>query len=311
MRQFKKIGIFFSALVACCFSSCSESPALKIVYEKDDDMINNYSLLAVNPDAPWEGVSKPTLNTVGADALINWILSEEGLQTVSNYGYKEFKEFLFYLKKDHPSSSEEIPSATETTKRIRMSTTTSVNDSGLLGYALPKFEEKYGYEIEVYSAGTGKAISNAKAGNADLLLVHSKSQEEIFINDGFARKVEGFKSERLTFMYNYFVLIGPKDDPAKCANAPSVKEAFKKISDGQFKFVSRGDNSGTHTKELSLWDESLGITAESSSFEKYPWYISANQGMGTCLTLAKEQKAYLLSDKATYLTCAKNNFVVE
>ncbi|MDO5441257.1 MAG: substrate-binding domain-containing protein, partial [Bacillota bacterium] len=189
----------------------------------------------------------------------------------------------------------------------RMSTTTSVNDSGLLGYLLPIFEEKYGYSVEVFSAGTGKAIANAKMGNADLIMVHSKSQEEAFIADGFSYVLEGFEKERLSFMYNFFVLCGPSEDPAGVAAAADVKTAFKAIADGEFAFVSRGDNSGTHTKEISLWPEELGITTEADSVKDYGWYTYSNAGMGVCLTMAEETGAYILSDKATFLTFRANN----
>ena len=138
-----------------------------ILMEADDNMINNYTLLAVNPEAPFvdadgNAVEDVALNTVGAAALINWLLSEEGEAAAADYGFAEYGEYLFYLKEDRPVSTADIPEATEETKLIRLSTTTSVNDSGLLGSLLPMFEEKYGYEVEVYSAGTGKAIANAK-----------------------------------------------------------------------------------------------------------------------------------------------------
>ncbi|MDO5331055.1 MAG: substrate-binding domain-containing protein, partial [Bacillota bacterium] len=192
-----------------------------------------------------------------------------------------------------------------------MSTTTSVNDSGLLGYLLPIFEEKYGYKVEVFSAGTGKAINNAKMGNADLIMVHAKAQEETFVKDGFSYKLAGFDSERLSFMYNYFVLCGPAEDPAKVKDQANVKAAFKAIADGKFKFVSRGDNSGTHTKEISLWDAGLGITVEADSVKNYTdWYTYSNAGMGVCLTMAEETGAYILSDKATFLTFRANNGVM-
>ena len=211
-----------------------------------------------------------------------------------------------------PKSTATIEPATDETKTIRLSTTTSVNDSGLLGYLLPIFEEKYGYKVEVYSAGTGKSIANAKAGNADLILVHSKKQEEAFIEDGFARVVEGFDKERLSYMYNFFVLCGPKADPANAKGAATVLDAFKSIADGKFPFVSRGDKSGTHTKELSLWPEELGITDDAASFVDYQdWYISSNAGMGVCLTQAAERGAYILSDKATFLTFKANGGVIK
>ncbi len=287
-----------------------------ILKEADDNMINNYSLLAVNPEAPFvdadgNAVEDVELNTVGAAALINWLLSEEGEAAAADYGFAEYGEYLFYLKEDRPVSTADIPEATDETKLIRLSTTTSVNDSGLLGSLLPMFEEKYGYEVEVYSAGTGKAIANAKMGNADLILVHSKKQEEAFVADGFSCVLDGMESERLTYMYNYFVLCGPSADPAGVKDAEDVLAAFKAIADGKFTFVSRGDGSGTHTKELSLWPEELGITAEADSFKDYTdWYVSANTGMGACLVMAEQMGAYILTDKATFLTFLANDGVM-
>lgn len=302
-------------LAACSGSSSNSSNAktgLVILYEKDDSLINNYSLLAVNPDAPFadadgNAVSDVKINTVGAKAFIDWMLSDEGLDLAGKYGVKEYGEALFYIKDDAPRAKAEIPKATEETKTIRLSTTTSVNDSGLLGAILPTFEEKYGYKVEIYSAGTGKAIANAKMGNADVILVHAKAQEETFISDGFSYILDGQKAERLNYMYNYFVICGPAADPAGIKAAPNAKDAFKKIADGKYKFISRGDKSGTHTKEISLWPEGLGITTEQESVANYTdWYVYSNAGMGTCLTMAKEQDGYILSDKATYLSFAAN-----
>ena len=287
-----------------------------ILKEADDSMINNYSLLAVNPDAPFvdadgNAVSDVAVNTVGADALINWLLSEEGKAAAAEYGVKEFGDHLFYLKEDGPASDAEIPQATEETKVIRLSTTTSVNDSGLLGVLLPIFEKEYGYSVEVNSAGTGKAIAAAEMGNADLLLVHSKAKEEEFVEKGFARVVDGMESERLTYMYNYFVLCGPKDDPAGVKDAETVLDAFKAIADGKYVFISRGDGSGTHTKEISLWPEELGITEDAESFADYvDWYTSANAGMGACLVMAEQMGGYILTDKATYLTFVANDGIM-
>jgi len=287
-----------------------------ILKESDDNMINNYTLLAVNPEAPFvdadgNAVEDVELNTVGAAALINWLLSEEGETAAADYGFAEYGEYLFYLKDDRPVSTADIPEATDETKLIRLSTTTSVKDSGLLGFLLPIFEEKYGYEVEVYSAGTGKSIANAKMGNADLILVHAKKQEEAFVEDGFAYVLDGMESERMTYMYNFFVLCGPSADPAGVKDAEDVLAAFKAIADGKFTFVSRGDGSGTHSKELSLWPEELGITAEAESFKDYTdWYVSANAGMGACLVMAEQMGAYILTDKATFLTFLANDGVM-
>ena len=288
-----------------------------ILKEADDKMLNTYSAIAVNPEAPFvdadgKAVSGVYVNTAGANALIQWLLSEEALKMAGEYGYKEYGEYLFYVLKNAPKYTGEIAKATEETKTIRLSTTTSVKDSGLLGYLLPAFETAYGYKVEVQSAGTGKAIAAAKAGNADLILVHSKSQEETFVNDGFGRVVEGFSAERVSFIYNYFVLCGPSADPAGAKAAASVLDAFKAIADGKHKFISRGDGSGTHTKELALWPESLGITKEADSFKNYTeWYVSANTGMGACLVMAEEMDAYILTDKATFLTFVANKGVMD
>ena len=186
-----------------------------------------------------------------------------------------------------------------------------MKDSGLLGYLLPIFESTYGYTVEVQSAGTGKAISAAKFGNADLILVHAKSQEEAFVEEGFARTVDGFEAERISFLYNYFVLCGPSADPAGVKEAASVLDAFAAIAEGEYPFISRGDGSGTHTKELSLWPETLGITKEAESFAPYTqWYTSANAGMGACLVMAEQMHAYILTDKATFLTFVANHGII-
>ncbi len=305
------------ALAACGRQAAAPVVDTCILKEADDAMINNYTLLAVNPEAPFadadgNAVDDVRLNTVGAATLINWLLSEEGEKLAADYGFAEYGEYLFYLKDDRPVSTAEIPAATDETRLIRLSTTTSVNDSGLLGYLLPIFEEKYGYEVEVYSAGTGKSIANAKMGNADIILVHAKKQEDAFVADGFARVVEGFQAERTPFLYNFFVLCGPSEDPAKVAEAATVLDAFKAIADGKFLFISRGDKSGTHTKELALWPADLGITAEADSFKAYTdWYISANAGMGACLVMAEQQGAYILTDKATFLSFVANDGVIK
>lgn len=287
---------------------------LHILYEQDNSMINTYTVIAVNPDAPWtdaEGnavdASTVFINSAGADALINWLLSEQGEQAAADYGFAEYGEYLFYLKEGRPVSTAAIPQATEETKVIRLSTTTSVKDSGLLAYLLPMFEQQYGYTVEVASAGTGKAIAAAKAGNADVILVHAKAQEEAFVEAGFARTVEGLAEPRNSFLYNFFVLCGPAADPAHVAEAATVKDAFLAIANGQYAFVSRGDNSGTHTKEISLWPEELGITTDSASIVPYTaWYTYSNAGMGACLKMALETGAYVLSDKATFLTFYAN-----
>ena len=173
---------------------------------------------------------------------------------------------------------------------IRLATTTSVNDSGLLPYLLPTFEAKTGYKVEVASAGTGVAIGYAKSGDADLLLVHSKAQEEAFIDEGYA------STERLSFMYNYFVIVGPEDDPAGIKDLEKAADCFAAIAESEAGFASRGDNSGTNNKETAIWEAAEIDPADAE------WYASVGSGMGDTLTKANEMSVYTLTDKATYLS---------
>lgn len=311
--------MMLGVIAGCTSSKPAESDGqaavvdTKILYEADESMLNTYTVIAVNPEAPFtdadgNAISDVAVNTAGADALVHWLLTQEALDLAGEYGMADYGEHLFYVKEDASVYDGEVAAATEDTKTIRLSTTTSVKDSGLLDNLLPVFEQEYGYIVEVQSAGTGKAIAAAKYGNADVILVHAKAQEEAFVEEGFARVVDGLDSERNSFIYNYFVLCGPSEDPAGAADCDSVKDAFAAIADGKYPFISRGDGSGTHSKELSLWPEELGITEDAESFADYTdWYTSANAGMGACLVMAEQTHGYILTDKATFLTFVANN----
>jgi len=171
---------------------------------------------------------------------------------------------------------------------IRLSTTTSVNDSGLMAYLQPVFEADTGYTLEVTSAGTGAAIEKGRTGDADALLVHAKASEEAFIG-------EGFGEERVPFMYNFFVIVGPEADPAGVKGVATAAEAYQKIADAGATFISRGDDSGTHKAELKIWG-AMGYDPTGQ-----PWYVSVGDSMGRVLTVADEMVAYTFTDKATYL----------
>jgi tungstate transport system substrate-binding protein len=171
--------------------------------------------------------------------------------------------------------------------KLILATTTSTNDSGLLDYILPDFESETGAEVDVIAVGTGQALSLGENGDADVLLVHARAREDAFMDAG-----HGVRREDV--MYNDFVIVGPPDDPAGIQGLENAAEAFLAIAEAEAPFVSRGDDSGTHTKEKSVW-EAAGIVPEGD------WYISAGQGMGAVLTMADEQQAYTLSDRATYL----------
>jgi tungstate transport system substrate-binding protein len=181
---------------------------------------------------------------------------------------------------------------------LRISTTTSVNDSGLLPYLQPYFEKATGYQMEVTSAGTGAAIKKGETGDADALLVHAKASEDAFVEAGYG-------VERIPFMYNFFVIVGPEDDPAGVANCTTAAEAFKAIADSGQTFVSRGDDSGTNKKELQIW-EAAGVTPEGQD-----WYVNAGAGMGATLTQTAERQGYTLTDKGTFLSNdAKNSLKI-
>ncbi len=178
---------------------------------------------------------------------------------------------------------------------IRCSTTTSVNDSGLMATLEPLFEAETGYDLQVTSNGSGAAIALGESGDADVLLVHAKASEEEFI-------AAGFGVERIPFMYNYFVIAGSASDPAGIKTSTSAADAFKKIADTKSEFISRGDDSGTNKAELKIWT-AAGLTPTAAADK---WYISAGKGMGDCLTMANEKQAYVMTDKATYLSMKAN-----
>lgn len=174
-------------------------------------------------------------------------------------------------------------------KNLTLATTTSVNDSGLMDYLTPVFEKDTGMKLKVVSQGTGQAIKTGQDGNADVLLIHDKASEEKFVSDGYGVK-------RIEIAYNYFVIVGPKDDPAGLSKQKiTAADAFKLIEQNKATFISRGDDSGTNKKELKIW-KADNITPSGD------WYVSAGKGMGDVLTMASEKKAYTLTDKATYLS---------
>ena len=177
-------------------------------------------------------------------------------------------------------------------KSIVVSSTTSTQDSGLFGYILPLFKEKTGIDVKVIAQGTGQALDTGRRGDSDVVFVHAKSAEEKFLAEG-----EGVK--RYPVMYNDFVLIGPKSDPAGIKGMKDVARALKTIKDKQADFISRGDRSGTHIAELALWNKDAGIDIEK---EKGPWYKSIGQGMGAALNTAGASNGYVLSDRGTWLS---------
>ena len=176
-------------------------------------------------------------------------------------------------------------------KFIVVASTTSTEQSGLFGHILPAFEKATGIKVRVVALGTGQALDTARRGDADVVFVHDKVAEEKFI-------AEGFGVEHKEVMYNDFILVGPKDDPAKVAGGKDITEALKKIEAAKAPFVSRGDKSGTHAAELRLWKEA-GIDLDKV---KGPWYRDTGSGMGPALNTAASMNAYIIADRGTWLS---------
>ena len=195
-------------------------------------------------------------------------------------------------------------------KILKMSTTTSTENSGLLDVLLPEFTKDTGIEVKVFAKGTGASIRDGMDGNVDVIFVHAKAREEKFV-------AEGYGTKRYAVMHNDFVIIGPAKDPAGVKGMKGPAGPLRRIAEAKSAFVSRGDDSGTHTKEQELWkDTGLPLTTESKDIVKggkkatlsfqHPgglgeWYLSIGQGMGKVLTFAEEKQAYTLTDRGTYL----------
>ncbi len=172
--------------------------------------------------------------------------------------------------------------------RFRLSTTTSTENSGLLAVLIPPFEARFELQVDVIPVGTGKALKLAEAGDVDVTLVHAPELEERFVKQGFG-------VNRRYVMYNDFVVVGPPRDSARIRGLSDAREAFERIARTKSLFISRGDRSGTHTKELSIWKET-GLNT------LLPWYLEAGRGMGAVLIIADEKRAYTLADRGTFLS---------
>lgn len=180
-----------------------------------------------------------------------------------------------------------IPGLVNAEERLRLATTTSTDNSGLLAELHPPFEKKHGVKVDVIAVGTGKALRLGANGDVDVVLVHAPASEQKFINKEYG-------IERLPVMHNDFVILGPKDDPADLQGASSLNEALERLVSSGQDFISRGDDSGTHKKEMSLW----------KSIDKKPkgsWYMATGQSMGAVIKIANDKLAYTLSDRGTYL----------
>jgi tungstate transport system substrate-binding protein len=172
-------------------------------------------------------------------------------------------------------------------EHLRLATTTSTENSGLLVEILPPFEEANNVKVDVIAVGTGKAIKLGETGDVDVVLVHARNKEDNFV-------AEGYGVDRRDVMYNDFVILGPESDPAGIASAKSAAEAMSKIAEAKATFVSRGDDSGTHTREKQLW-KAAGVDPSGD------WYLEAGRGMGEVIIMATERGGYTLSDRGTFI----------
>jgi tungstate transport system substrate-binding protein len=180
-------------------------------------------------------------------------------------------------------------------KKMILATTTSTQDSGLLDFILPKFNSKYNIKTNVIAVGTGQALAYGQTGDADVLLVHSKAKELDFVNKSYGLW-------RKDVMYNWFIIVGPSDDPAGVKNLNNTVDAFKAIYNTNSTFCTRGDASGTNTKELDLWKKA-GLNPDP---KVNTWYLNVSQGMGETLNTCNEKKAYTLCDEATWYNMFSN-----
>ncbi|HEV7881229.1 extracellular solute-binding protein [Bradyrhizobium sp.] len=187
-------------------------------------------------------------------------------------------------------------------KSIVVASTTSTQDSGIFGHILPLFEAKTGIKVKVIAQGTGQALDTGRRGDADVVFVHARAAEEKFLADGFGVK-------RFPVMYNDFIMVGPKSDPAGVAGTKDIVAALQTLKAKQIPFVSRGDRSGTHQAELALW-KTAGIDIANES-AKGPWYREIGQGMGATLNTAGAMGAYTISDRGTWISFKnKGDFIV-
>ena len=193
-----------------------------------------------------------------------------------------------------PSAAASPAASPAGSTNLILATTTSLQDSGLLDVLVPAFEQASGYTVKTVAVGTGQALTMGQQGNADVLFVHAPTQEQAFMDAGWG-------VDRRLVAHNYFWIVGPAADPAGISSLTSGVDGFKKIAAAKTTFVSRGDNSGTNTKELALW-KSAGITTPITA----SWYVSTGQGMGPTLQIASQKGGYTLTDTATFLANKAN-----
>ncbi|MHA2253309.1 MAG: substrate-binding domain-containing protein [Candidatus Kariarchaeaceae archaeon] len=280
----------------------SDRPKFKILYENDPLLINPYGVILVNPDL------HPEVDIQKASVFVKWLISDEGQNAIKNYelhGEQLFTPNFNWTAL--PESDQQYWSSIDleddnSDGNIRMATTTSADDSGLLDYLLAIFYKTSDIRIEVIAVGTGAALENGRQGNVDFVIVHARELEDQFVNDGYG-------IHRVDLMYNDFVIIGPETDPASISNLTSVEVVLQKIYSSKNEFISRGDNSGTHNKELSIWAETdISInTGDQDWVDGNSWYTESGTGMSATILIAYEKEAYTITDRATWINISINS----
>lgn len=264
----------------------------------DPELQAEYILLAVNPEGPF--LSEVSLNEDGANALIRWFATEQVRAKLENFGVEEYGEPVFTLAEGKPFQGW-IPNAAEENKTIRLSVADTLVESGILDQLLPIFEETYGYTVDVQSTSASGTLTAAKLGIMDLVLTESSSATDAFVADGYARKLNGFESEVISFCGLEYLLCGPEEDPAGAAAAASMTDAFAAIAGGSHVFLSRGDDSTVHKMEQRFWP---------AGQEFGEWYVSADTDMGPLLVMNEFEGGYLLTDKLTWLIFSQNDGII-
>lgn len=316
---------------------------MEVLVDENEELINNYSVMAVNPAAAFadpaaveaagqgegeviegEEVPQPedgevqqeavaeeetaepaaevTINSKGAEQLINWLYGDEGQKAAEEYGVEEHGQAMFQFRDNVPKSDKKPEKATDDTRFINLGVTSSMYESMLLNYLIPKFEKEYEYIVTMVPAGTtSKVLEGAKAGKMDLIIVQSVPEVDVFADEGFGYALPDYDLANIPYVYNYLILCGPSNDPAMVKDAASLSEAFANIAEGQYKFISRGDSGDIHTRELGFWPEGLAITADPESFGGYSdWYTSTGTSMYAGLSMAEDLNAYILADKSSF-----------
>jgi tungstate transport system substrate-binding protein len=264
LRMADEVGAYHMADSSTCTVMRDELSGLDLLVVGDP---NRYEATAVNPE------KYSNVNYDLANAFIEYITSPEGQTIIRDFGMDEYGEPLYY------------PDAVKDTLRLA---TGSPYELGLIDALSEPFEEIYNCKVEVTKAGSGKSLDLGREGKVDLVMVHAPEAEEDFIADGYGM-------DRCAVMHNDFVIVGPEDDPAGIRGIENAAEAYKKIAETKSLFFSRGDNSGTHKKEMSIWKEA-GIAPSGD------WYRETGEFMGATLKIASEEQGYFMTDRSTYIT---------